>query len=92
MLGFVELSTRPYGEGCRTSRVAYLEGWFVVPEARRQGVGRALLEATEEWGRAQGCNELASDAHPDNDLSSAAHRSLGFADMGLVRCFRKEIG
>ena len=90
-VGFVELSVRPYAEGCRTPFVAYLEGWYVAPEARRQGVGRALIDAAEEWGRAQDCSELASDAHPENDVSAIAHRAAGFADVGLVRCFRKDL-
>jgi aminoglycoside 6'-N-acetyltransferase I len=71
--------------------VAYLEGWFVVPAARGRGVGRALIAAAEEWGRAQGCCEFASDAHPDNEVSAAAHRALGFVEAGLVRCFRKDL-
>jgi aminoglycoside 6'-N-acetyltransferase I len=91
VLGFAEVSIRPYAEGCRSERVGYLEGWFVVPEARERGVGRALVAAAEDWGRAQGCREFASDADPDNDVSAAAHRALGFADAGLVRCFRKDL-
>ena len=90
-IGFAEVSIRPYAEGCVSSPVAYLEGWFVVPEARCRGVGRALIEACEAWGRSQGCTEFASDAEPDNDVSAAAHRSLGFEDLGLVRCLRKEL-
>lgn len=90
-VGFVELSIRAYAEGCSTQGVAYLEGWYVEPDARRRGVGRALVEAAEEWGRVQGCSELASDAHPENDVSRAAHRAAGFDEVGLVRCFRKEI-
>ena len=91
LLGFAELSIRPFAEGCRSNRVAYLEGWFVLPKARNQGVGRALLVAAERWGRAQGCTELASDTQPENDVSAAAHHALGFADVGMVRCFRKEL-
>ncbi len=90
-LGIAELSIRPCAEGCNTSRVAYLEGWYVVPEARRRGVGRALVDAAEHWGRAQDCAEFASDTQIDNDVSIAAHRALGFEDAGLVRCFRKEL-
>lgn len=91
LVGFVELSIRPHAEGCRTNRVAYVEGWFVVPDARRRGVGRALVAAAESWGRAQGCAELASDTEAENVVSAAAHRALGFADVGLVRCFRKDL-
>jgi aminoglycoside 6'-N-acetyltransferase I len=90
-LGVVELSIRPCAEGCRAERVAYLEGWFVVPEARGRGVGRALIRAAEDWGRSQGCREFASDAQADNAVSAAAHRALGFDEAGLVRCFRKDL-
>jgi aminoglycoside 6'-N-acetyltransferase I len=71
--------------------VAYLEGWFVSPEARGTGVGRALIAAAEEWGRLQGCTEFASAAEADNDVSAAAHRAVGFTEAGLVRCFRKDL-
>ena len=90
-LGLAELSIRPYAEGCQGDRVAYLEGWFVVPEARGRGVGRALIAAAEDWGRAQGCREFASDAEPGNQVSAAAHRAVGFVEVGLVRCFRKDL-
>ncbi len=91
LVGFAEVSVRPFAEGCHTSRVAYLEGWFVEATARQQGVGRALLEAAEAWGRAQGCTEFASDTQADNRVSAAAHAALGFEDVGLVRCFRKKL-
>jgi aminoglycoside 6'-N-acetyltransferase I len=90
-LGFAELSIRAYAEGCSTDRVAFLEGWFVVPEARGRGVGRTLVAAAEDWGRLQGCTEFASDAEADDHASAAAHRALGFAEVGLVRCFRKDL-
>lgn len=90
-VGLAELSIRPCAEGCRSDRVAYLEGWFVVPEARGRGVGRELIAAAEEWGRSQGCCEFASDTQADNEVSTAAHRALGFMEVGLVRCFRKDL-
>ncbi len=90
-LGFAELSIRPYAEGCGTDRVAFLEGWFVRPDARGRGVGRALIAASEEWARSQGCSEFASDAEADNEASIAAHLALGFRDEGLVRCFSKKL-
>jgi aminoglycoside 6'-N-acetyltransferase I len=91
-VGFAELSIRNYAEDCLTDRIAYLEGWYVVPEARRRRVGRALVAAAEEWARKQGCTEFASDALLDNDSSGAAHRALGFFETVQIRCFRKELG
>ncbi len=89
--GFAELSIRPYAEDCVTDRVAYLEGWYVIPEARRQGVGRALVAAAEQWALAQGCTEFGSDALIDNAVSAAAHRALGFVETVQIRCFRKPL-
>jgi aminoglycoside 6'-N-acetyltransferase I len=90
-LGFVELSIRAYAEGCTTDHVAFVEGWFVVSSARGRGVGRALIEASEQWARSQGCVELASNTPADNTGSIAAHRALGFVDEGVVRSFRKTL-
>jgi aminoglycoside 6'-N-acetyltransferase I len=91
VVGLAELSIRACAEGCRSNRVLYLEGWFVEPEARGAGVGRALVAAAEDWGRSRGCQEFASDSRLDNETSAAAHRRLGFTEVGLVRCFRKEL-
>jgi len=90
-LGFVELSIRPYAEGCETDRVAYLEGWYVVPAARRRGVGRRMVEAAEAWAARQGCTEFASDALIDNEVSVAAHAALGFEEVEQITCFRKDL-
>ena len=88
-VGFAELSIRNCAEDCVTDRVAYLEGWYVVPDARRRGVGRALVEAAEQWALSQGCIEFGSDAVIDNTSSAAAHHALGFVETAQIRCFRK---
>lgn len=90
-IGLAELSIRTYAEDCVTDRIAYLEGWYVDPHARRQGVGRALVAAAEAWARAQGCTEFASDALLDNDVSAAAHNALGFEETAQLRCFKKTL-
>jgi aminoglycoside 6'-N-acetyltransferase I len=90
-IGFVELSIRPYAEGCETDRVAFVEGWYVDPDARGRRVGAALIRAAENWARSQGCTELASDTEVDNVSSAAAHLALGFEETAVVRCFRKSL-
>jgi aminoglycoside 6'-N-acetyltransferase I len=91
VVGVAELSIRGYAEDCTTDRVAYLEGWYVEPEARRRGVGRALVAAAEAWGRSQGCVEFGSDAVLSNEASAAAHRALGFVETAQIRCFLKPL-
>lgn len=91
VVGFVELSLRPYAEGCHTHNVAYLEGWYVAPHVRGKGVGANLIAKAEAWGRGLGCSEFASDAAFDNETSCLAHRALGFDEVGLIRCFRKPL-
>jgi aminoglycoside 6'-N-acetyltransferase I len=91
VIGFAEVSRRAYAEGCDSSPVGFLEGWFVIPERRGQGVGRALVEAAEAWARRLGCREFASDAVANNGLSAAAHRGVGFEEVVVIRCFRKSL-
>ena len=34
-------------DGCTTHPVGYVEGWYVDPDVRRKGVGKALVAAAE---------------------------------------------
>lgn len=90
-IGFAEASLRDSAEGCEGRKVAYLEGWFVVAEARRSGVGGALVGAVEDWGRRKGCRELASDTELENVLSREAHLALGFEEVSVIRCFKRSL-
>ncbi len=89
--GFAELTLRSHAEGCSPGRIAYLEGWYVERASRRKGVGRALMQAAEDWARANHCHEFASDAWSTNRLSRTAHLALGFEEAGVIRCFRKTL-
>jgi aminoglycoside 6'-N-acetyltransferase I len=93
-VGFAEATLRgDYVNGCVTSPVVFLEGIYVEPRARRQGVARLLVDAVETWGRKQqGCRELASDALLENAESHAMHRALGFEETERVVYFRKDLG
>ena len=77
--------------GTQSSPVIFLEGLYVIPELRRQGVARTLVAEVARWARACGCSELASDALLENAASHAAHRALGFAETERVVFFRKRL-
>ena len=91
LCGFVEASIRPHVDGCTTGPVGYVEGWYMDPDVRRQGVGRKLVEAAEEWAAARGCREMASDAHLTNTVSHEAHTALGFEEADRLVHFHKRL-
>jgi aminoglycoside 6'-N-acetyltransferase I len=91
LAGFVEIGSRNYAEGCESSPVAYLEGWYVDPEARRSALGRRLQQAAEAWAVANGFTEMASDTELHNDVSLRAHTALGFEEVERQICFRKRL-
>jgi aminoglycoside 6'-N-acetyltransferase I len=90
-VGFVEVSLRRWAEGCESSPVGYLEGWYVDPTARGHRIGAALVGAAEAWARERGCTEMASDTGLGNAVSHAAHAWLGYEVVAKVVCFRKTL-
>lgn len=91
LAGFVEVGARPYADGCDTSPVGYIEAWYVDPDVRRRGFGRALLAAAEQWAHDRGYREMASDSSLDNVISHAAHRRAGYEEVDRVMQFRKTL-
>ena len=91
LAGFAEVGARPYADGCATSPVGYLEGWYVDADVRRCGVGAALVRAGEEWARGRGYSEFASDALLDNTVSHRAHEALGFREVERAVRYRKAL-
>ena len=92
IVGFVEAGLRSHADGCDPARpVGYLEGWYVSEEWRRKGIGHALVEAAENWARAQGCAEMASDTWMDNLQSQHAHKTLGYEVVDRCVNFRKRL-
>ncbi|PWH11912.1 MAG: hypothetical protein DDG60_15770 [Anaerolineae bacterium] len=90
--GFLEGGIRNYAEGCDTSPVGYIEGWYVEAHLRRKGVGRALVAAMEDWARERGLTEVASDTWLENEISILAHQRLGYQEVERVVCFVKKLG
>jgi aminoglycoside 6'-N-acetyltransferase I len=92
IVGFAEAALRrDCVNGCETSPVVFLEGWYVEPGFQGRGIGRALCAAVERWGADRGCTEFASDSLIDNESAHAAHRAVGFEETERVVYFRKRI-
>lgn len=89
--GFLELSLHPYAEGCVSSPVPFIEGWYVAAHARHKGAGRALTSAAEAWSILRNFSEIASDTPLKNAQSQAAHGALGYQEVERIVSFRKTL-
>jgi len=90
-VGMIETRIREYGEGCETSPVGHIEGWFVHYELRGRGIAGALTQAAENWAREKGCTEMASDTWLDNEASIRAHIKLGYYEVERLVHFVKQL-
>jgi aminoglycoside 6'-N-acetyltransferase I len=91
LCGFLEAAIHPWAIGCDHRPVGYIEGWYVDPDVRRQGVGRALVEAAEAWARTAGCRQMASDTQDENRTSQNAHGALGYQETYRLVYFKKDL-
>ena len=91
-IGFAQCQIRnDYVEGTNTSPVGYLEGVYVKEDYRQQGLARELIATCEQWAKAQGCSEFASDCELHNEESLAMHIRLGFIEANRIICFTKQL-
>jgi aminoglycoside 6'-N-acetyltransferase I len=92
LCGFVEAALRSRAEGCDSTPVGYIEGWYVDEDARRLGIGRALVDAAEAWAKSKGYRQMASDAELWNDVSHRAHGAIGYQEVARLVLFKKDLG
>ena len=67
------------------ARYAYLSSAYVRPEARRQGVLRALLSAAEAWSRDRGLDQMRLHNVAGSTSADCAWSALGFEIVEHVR-------
>jgi GNAT superfamily N-acetyltransferase len=60
-------------------RHGFLAEMYVVPEARGTGVGRALIEACEDWSKSRGHKALAISVLAHNHRAIRAYEGTGYA-------------
>jgi ribosomal protein S18 acetylase RimI-like enzyme len=63
-------------------------GWIyylaVEPSRRKEGHGRAMMEAAEAWLRARGSPKLQLMVRSDNDAALGFYARLGLERQGVV--------
>jgi GNAT superfamily N-acetyltransferase len=71
------------------SKGAYLHDAYVLPDARNQGIFRALVDSAKKRARARGLSTLYTAVARDNKISKRAIESTGFTRVvGQVTLFR----
>ena len=76
VLGFTQLF--PSFSSVGAARAWILNDLYVLPEARRQGVARALLHAAADFGRSTGAARLELETDHDNRSAQALYRHMGW--------------
>jgi GNAT superfamily N-acetyltransferase len=66
-------------------------GLVVDTKARRQGVGRRLVERLEAWARENGVTELSVRCREDRTEAHQFYEQLGFSSTKTQKVFRKRL-
>jgi GNAT superfamily N-acetyltransferase len=69
----------------RGGLVLWIEELYVVPEARRSGIARALLGRVRERARERGIRAIELEVVPTQGPAFALYRALGFEDLRRTR-------
>ena len=83
VLGFTQLY--PLFSSVSMRRSWVLNDLFVLPEARKHGVARALMCAAREFGHVNGAIWLTLETANDNGPAQALYESLGYYNEADVR-------
>jgi GNAT superfamily N-acetyltransferase len=88
VVGWTAVSTdEPFVEGFG----AELEGLVVDEAARSAGVGRALLEAAQEWARERGCTEMRVKSNVVRERAHEFYHRHGYDAIKRQYHFRKPL-
>ena len=82
---------REYVNGTDEDLKGYLEGIYVLPEYRLNGVAAELVKISERWMQMNGCREMASDCLIENIGSYNFHLKIGFEETERCIFFSKGI-
>jgi ribosomal protein S18 acetylase RimI-like enzyme len=62
----------------KSAEDCWVEDLYVREDARRSGLGRALVEAAVERARERGCRRIELDVNEDNAAARALYEACGF--------------
>lgn len=78
-LGFVTAEVQTPPPIFRQVRECHVSEIFVREDARRRGVGSAMLSRIEDWGKAHDCEFLDLNVHRENGAAKALYEREGYS-------------
>ena len=69
-----------------------ITGLVVAAEARRRGVGRALVAEAERWARSRSAEAVVVRSNVQRSESHAFYPALGYSQTKTQAVYRKDIG
>jgi len=92
VVAFVQVSIRKeHVQGATSFPVGYIEGLYVKPTFRKQGIARQLVKKGEAWASKKGCQQMGSDTWEWNKSSIAFHQKVGYQVENTLVHFLKKI-
>jgi ribosomal protein S18 acetylase RimI-like enzyme len=64
-------------------RHAHIFLLYVLPEYRRRGIGKALVDSAENWARARGDRQMGLQVFQTNQPALNLYRQLGYQTQSL---------
>ncbi|HEX3549892.1 MAG TPA: inositol monophosphatase family protein [Candidatus Elarobacter sp.] len=90
VVGYAELQARVSSLSDRVE--AWLGALVVAPDARRSGVGEALVAAVEREARMLGCDAIVLESSAWRDGAHAFYRGIGFVERAPAKRFVRPVG
>lgn len=69
-------------------RALWIEELYVTPDARRGGLGRALVSRVEEYAREHDVRGIDVEAYQGNTPASVLYRTAGYRRLGRERFYK----
>jgi len=86
LLGWMHVEQRT---SMQTADRAELIGLVVDSAARRRGLGRALVDAAEQWARSRGLTTVTVRSNVTRELSHPFYEALGYVREKTQHSYRK---
>ena len=72
---------------CRQEGDLYMDAFYIRPDRRRRGMGRAMLEGVMEHLSREGYHRLLVTAAPGNREATALYETAGFGEVEVLEDF-----